>query len=226
MPVTLAALDLVPVLLTALGLRVVARLVAHDEPAAGRWAAVGALLVVTGGLGKAGAKVVLAAGGPELPLLAALLYPGLALGYLLLVAAVAGAARAPRVRVVRPWLPALVGLALLASITVAVGPGTGRLVPLAWLVTGGVASIVLDLVLAGRSRRAGSRAATTLLLAHLAATVVLQALARPDDQSIALQWVQELLNTATQAAFLAAVTILGGAGRGAAPGRAVDPRGD
>lgn len=213
MPLDLALLDLVPVVLTALGLRLVARLVGEADPRAGRRAALGAALVVAGGLGKASSKVIAAAGGPDLPVLAALLYPGLALGYVLLAGAVVAAGRDRAGGGLRPWLPAALVLGVLLAVTVAAGPGSGRVVPLAWLVTGGTASLVLDGLLARRAWRAGRRGAAALLLAHLAATLALQALARPDDQTIALQWVQEILNTVTQAAFLAAATVLAAVGR-------------
>lgn len=208
MPIALALLDLVPVLLTALGLRLVARLIRDGDPTLGRWAGIGAALVVAGGLGKAGSKVILAVGGPEVPLLAAMLYPGLALGYLLIVASLAAAGRPPRPRWSGPWLPAAVALVPLVAVTLAVGPGGGRIAPLAWLVTGGIASMVLDALLAGRARRSGRPVVAGLLVGHLGSTLALQALAGPADQSIELQWVQELLNSATQAAFLVAVTRL------------------
>ncbi|MFM2105560.1 MAG: hypothetical protein RL338_592 [Chloroflexota bacterium] len=212
MPVSLALVDFVPVLLTAVGLRLLWRLVGAADARVARWAALGATLVVAGGLAKAAWKLIVAVGGPDLPILYAALYPGLALGYLLVAAAAVAAAGAPSTEgsrgTRRPWLPAALGLGLLLPFSVAIGPEGGRLVPLAWLVTGGSASIALDLVLARRALAGGLGSAATLLIAHVVATLALQALARPADQSVALQWVQELLNCATQGAFVVAVAAL------------------
>lgn len=204
MPVPLAILDLVPVLLTAAGLRVVRRLAGMADDRVGRWAALGALLVVTGGVAKATWKLIVAAGGPDLPFLYAALYPGLALGYLILAASVVGAERGVR----RVWLAPTLALSLLVPFSIAVGAEGGRLVPLAWLVTGGSASIALDLALARRALASRLGGPAALLVAHAGATLALQALARPADQSVDLQWVQEVLNCITQGAFIVAVVAL------------------
>lgn len=202
MPLGLALLDAVPVLLTAAGLAVVARLIAERQPRSARIAALGAAFVVTGGAARAGWKLIVAGGGPDLPLLFAALYPSLAIGYLLLVGTASGRLR-------HPWLPALTGLVALGALSAIAGASGGRLVPLAWLVTGGLASIALDGLLARRAAAIGRRDAAALMVAHALGILVLQGLARPADQSIALQWVQESLNVGTQVAFLvAAITLL------------------
>lgn len=222
MPISLAFLDLVPVALTAAGLALLVRALGAGLTGQGggdpRWLALGASLVVAGGAAKAIWKLIVALGGPDLPVLYAALYPGLALGYLLLAAATIGSAPGRLTR--RPWIPVLVALTVLLPLTLAVGPAGGRLVPLAWLVTGGLASVVLDLGLARRAVADGLPRAGACFAIHALAVLGLQALGRPNDQSVALQWVQEGLNTVTQAVFLVGAAALVRATRSTVSARA------
>ena len=65
----LALEDFVPVVLTAIGLLLIVRMIDRVDRGAGAWAALGAILVVAGGLSRATWKLVMAAGGPDLVLL-------------------------------------------------------------------------------------------------------------------------------------------------------------
>jgi len=62
----LAIEDFVPVLLTAFGLLLIVRMIRRVDPGAGAWAALGAVVVVAGGLSRASWKLVMTAGGPDL----------------------------------------------------------------------------------------------------------------------------------------------------------------
>jgi hypothetical protein len=202
--VALAVEDFVPVILTAIGLAFVTRMIRRVDRGAGTWAAAGTLLIVSGGLSRAGWKLTLAAGGPDLVPLFLALYVFLATGYLLFAMALwrgwqAMNGRRARVPV---WLPALVAIALLGPLTAVLAPAGGRIVPLLWLFTATAGSIVVSLLLARWARGIGRPGLGWLFIVSLLVTVALNGLARAEDQSETLQWVEQLLNTVNQGAFL------------------------
>lgn len=202
--VALALEDFVPVVLTAIGLSFVTRTILRVDRGAGRWAALGTLLIVTGGLSRASWKLTLAAGGPDLVPLFLALYVFLATGYLLLATALwhgwqAASGRRARVAV---WLPALVAIAVLVPLTAVLAPTGGRLLPLLWLFAATAGSIVVSLLLARWARSIGRPGLGWLFIASLLVTIMLNGLARAENQSEALQWVEQLLNTLNQGAFL------------------------
>ena len=218
--VALALEDFVPVILSAVGLAMVTRMIRRFDRNAGHWAAVGTLLVVVGGLSRASWKLIMAGGGPDLVPLFLALYVFLATGYLLVVmatwrgflAANGGRGRVPA------WLPALVALALLVPLTAILASAGGRILPLLWLFVATAGAIVTSLLLARWARRAGRPGIAWLFIVSLAVTIVLNGLARAESQPEALQWVEQLLNTATQGAFLVAAIGLERATRRASTG--------
>lgn len=202
--VALALEDFVPVILTAIGLAFVTRTISRTDRGAGRWAAMGTLLIVTGGLSRAGWKLTLAAGGPDLVPLFLALYLFLATGYLLLASALwhGWQATSGRRAGVPVWLPALLAVAILGPLTAALAPTGGRLLPLLWLLAATAGSIVASLVLARWARGIGRPGLGWLFIVSLLVTVALNGLARAENQSEALQWVEQLLNTVNQGVFL------------------------
>jgi hypothetical protein len=206
----LAAEDFVPVLLTAIGLSLVVRMVRRVDRGAGAWAALGAVLVVAGGLSRASWKLVAAAGGPDLVPLFAALYPLLAMGYLLLVMALWRGWQAASGRVARAptWAAAAIALVVLLPLTAVMAPAGGRVVPVLWLLTATSASVVTSLLLARWARAIGRPGLGWLFVVSMIVTLVLNGLARAEAQSEALQWVEQLLNTLNQAAFLLGALLL------------------
>ena len=212
----LALEDFVPVVLTATGLWFVVSLVGRADRSAGRWAAIGAVLIVAGGLSRAVWKTVVATGGPDMTLLFAVLYLLLAAGYLVLAVAVwrgwqadtgrAGrSSRDPRLRV---WMPAAITLAILLPASAILAPSGGRLLPILWLLAATIGSIATSLLLARWARGLGRPGIGWLFIVSLAVTLVLNGLARASDQSETLQWVEQLVNTVNQGVFLVAAVRL------------------
>lgn len=214
-PLALAVEDFVPVLLTTAGVITLRRFgEPGDAATAGRGRLghrSGALIVLAGvliglgGLGKAGWKLIVALGGPDLPWLENLLFPLLTLGFglLCLVLATARSGTTPR------WLAWLVPLLTLACAAGALA--AGRTIPLLVSTTvfctiGGV-----YLILAALDR--GDTLSAGLIGVQLLGFFVLSPLAARPDQSVTLQWVEQLCNTAAQAAFLAASVRLARVGR-------------
>lgn len=202
----LALEDFVPVILTAIGLAFIVRLIRREDANGTHWAAVGAVLVVAGGLSRATWKLAMAAGGPDLVPLFLSLYLFLATGYLLFAMAVwhgwqVSNGRGPRVPT---WLPAFVAFGLLMPATAVLATAGGRILPLLWLFTATAGSIVTSLLLARWARGIGQPGLGWLFIVSLVVTVILNGLARADAQSEALQWAEQLCNSLNQAAFLIA----------------------
>jgi hypothetical protein len=206
----LAVEDFVPVLLTAIGLSLIVSMIGRVDRGAGAWAALGAVLVVAGGLSRASWKLIAAAGGPDVVPLFSALYLLLATGYLLFVMALWRGWQAANGRGSRAptWAAAAMALAVLLPVTAVLAPAAGRLAPLLWLFTATSASVITSLVLARWARAIGRVGLGWLFVVSMVVTLALNGLARAETQSEALQWAEQLLNTLNQAAFLLGAFLL------------------
>ncbi|WP_040794911.1 hypothetical protein [Nocardia higoensis] len=193
-PLSLAIEDYVPVVLTTCAVLLLRRITGSGR------AAVAAGLIGAGGLAKATAKLVVAAGGPDLPWLRGALFPLLTLGFALLYVDLVGAATGR----IRPRL--LVGALALIAVCAAGAAVLGD--ALLMLVSTTVFATLTGIHLIRLARRRGDGLSAALIGLQLTAFFVLGALGARPEQPIALQWVEQLSNTAAQAAFLLAVVRL------------------
>ncbi|MFC8043226.1 hypothetical protein [Nocardia sp. NPDC057353] len=185
-PVSLAVEDFVPVVCTTVGVLFLRRVTGTPGTIAA------AALIGAGGFAKATAKLVVALDGPDLIWLRSALFPLLTLGFALLyleltrnpgisrtraaiTAAVIGACAATAL-LVADVLPMLVSTTIFATLTAV------RLINLA--------------------RARGDTLAAVLFGAQIAVFFVLGPLGARADQTVTLQWIEQLTNTAGQAAFL------------------------
>ncbi|MEV0248664.1 hypothetical protein AB0H76_18835 [Nocardia sp. NPDC050712] len=190
-PVSLAVEDFVPVLLTTGGVVLLRRLVAP-----GWGVAVAAVLIGLGGGTKATAKLVAALGGPDLPWLRSLLFPLLTLGFGLLCLELARL----RAGTVPAWLGYLVpGLTVVCAVSAVLARD-----PLPMLVSTTVFATLTGIWLITLARARGDTVAAALFGLQLLGFFVLGPLAARPDQTVTLQWIEQLSNTAAQAAFLIA----------------------
>ncbi|MEU8900313.1 hypothetical protein [Nocardia sp. NPDC048505] len=190
-PVSLALEDFVPVLLTTGGVLLLRRIVPRTAALYGAAALIGG-----GGFAKATAKLVAALGGPDLVWLREALFPLLSMGFGGLCVLVAGAhlGRIPR------WLRYLVPSLLVAC---ALGALAARdAIPM--LVSTTVFATLTGGYLIAMARARGDAVAAGLFGTQLLGFFVLGPLAARPDQTVALQWVEQLSNTAAQAAFAVA----------------------
>ncbi|MFD6463714.1 hypothetical protein [Streptomyces roseolus] len=190
-PISLAVEDYLPVLLTVAGVLLLRRAL-PGRPGIG----VAAALIGAGGFAKATAKFIAAADGPELPWLRDLLFPLLTLGFGVLCLVVGGAreGRVPR------WLAYLVpGLTALC----AVGALLAR-DPIPMLVSTTVFATLTGIYLIAMARARGDGRTAALFGAQLLVFFLLGPLASRPDQTVALQWVEQLCNTTAQVAFCVA----------------------
>lgn len=187
-PLALALVDFLPVLAMATGVMLLA-------PLAGSWAVGGGVLVVTGGALKATWKTIVALGGPDLLWLAKSQFFLFGLGFTLLAWALlrVGATRSPPL-----WAFAAFAL---AGIVGAVA--TGATWPLLVVTTASATILAVRLILL--ARRSGDSAAMALFCFNILGTYAMGMLAVLPEQTVALQWVEESLNTLIWTAFAVGV---------------------
>ncbi|GAA0822438.1 hypothetical protein ACFQVD_05775 [Streptosporangium amethystogenes subsp. fukuiense] len=189
-PVPLAVEDFVPVVLTTCGVILLTR---HVDARYRPGVLLAAVLIGAGGLAKASWKLTVALGGPDLTWLEQLLFPLLTAGFGLLAWILVSHhhSRTPR------WVPPLViGLSLLCAGGAALA---GGMLPLLVSTTVFATLSGVHLILAAQRNRDPLTAA--LFGLQLLGFFILSPLAARPDQTLALQWVEQLSNSAAQAGF-------------------------
>ena len=192
--VLLAIEDFVPVILSGVGLWLIADAVASLSGLLAGWARIGAVAAFAGGLSKATHKLILAATETDVRILDHALFPLLATGFALVATSV-WLARRQMSATVLPWIaPAVLltgGAAWAAGLSDRI-----------FLLIATVASITLSALLIRWSASAGSRAAAWLFAAALALTLVLGGMAPTLGDAPEYQWLEQGTNTVTQGLFL------------------------
>jgi hypothetical protein len=197
--VGLALFDVVPVVLSVLGCWLLARLSARTLPSVARTAYLGVVLIAVGGGAKALWKIVLTTLDTDVTWMEQMLFPFLSVGFMLLLwslwSAIVGR------RIVRWPFVAVVLLGFAGTIA------TQRSTPLlavaagAALMTSGVAIRWAVLV--------RSAIPVVLYAVGMGFSIVLAYLAGPKiEQTLAMQWVEEGVNTVGQGCFLLASWLL------------------
>ena len=205
----LALFDYLPVLLSAVGLYLLANLLAKALPASRALLLLGFALVIVGGLSKATWKLIWVLTEENIVVLDSLLFICMAPGMVLLATHTAaasvrwhggtGASNAGRnaVLVIVPVLAVAAGLA-------ANQPG-GRTWFFLLLATSALANIAMTLILIRLSWGWQQRLTAGIFLLSLALTLSLSWLARISAGSAPLQWLAENLNLVATGSFALAV---------------------
>ncbi len=202
--IPLALEDAVPVALSTAGFVLLARGVRDRVgEATGRAALVAAVLIASGGVAKVSWKLIAAFAGEDVTWLDDLLFPLLALGFSGFVVALL-AARRDRAASGAVWIAIAIAGAVVAAAVATLGEA-GLRVALAVAVVGSLTAsgLLIRIALA-----AGEGRSAAFLAVNVTATLVLAGLARIEDQTLALQWVEQTTNTVSQALFLAAAARL------------------
>ncbi|WP_235735436.1 hypothetical protein [Nocardioides alcanivorans] len=196
--VPLAVEDFVPVLLAGAAFWILAGAVRLRVPRAYSVALVGGLLVTLGGLCKALWKILVASNCWDYPVLENLLFPCLAFGF----SAVAWASLSlAKGREVGPWPFVLFPLAAgLGAGWMSWSAGEYKNWPL--LIAAAVAACVMAISLAVIAFRAGKKSVGYLFVIYTLGTNILPPLAAQPNQSLELQWAEQLTNSAVQLCFL------------------------
>lgn len=200
----LAFEDFLPVLFSSLGLFWLARMIAGLHAGSRSMAYTGWALITVGGLSKVVYKLILAAGGPSIPALNNALFVFMGPGFTLFSWALWWAQQqmAGRMPPSNVWLRplALIAIFLVGAIAVYWVQG-GRAWVFVLLTLTTFANLALGILLIRQARQQGLRLATALFLVNLVFVFMLNGMARMPNQTVPLQWVEQILNTFSQAAF-------------------------
>ena len=214
----LALFDFIPVALSAVGLWLLAGILAQALPESRRLLQAAVALVVAGGLSKATWKLIWVLSQADLVLLSNLLFILMAPGMLLLVFHVSAALRVWEGRAVgRPARRAalLIVLVAAAALAGAWANPEGKTWFFILLGAAAVANIVINGLLIRFAWLRGEWLTASLFLFSIALILLLSGLAPVAGPSAAAQWLEESLNVLAQGSFALAVWRL----RGAVPGR-------
>ncbi len=208
--VPLALLDFLPVIFSFLGALVLARLVAREQPRAGRWAYVGAVMIGLGGLCKSTWKLLVAAAEVDITWLDGMLFVLMGPGFLLLAWSVLSV-RKGRLAI---WWP----FALLGALAVIGAIAVQSTAPMLGITALGSLAVSFYALLMGWSRR--DWLVVALFAFSMLVAVLLVPLGSPSrEQTIALQWFEETTNSLGQLAFLlGALRLAAGRLRDGTPG--------
>jgi len=205
--VSLALVDFLPTLFSSIGLWFIQRSISQIHAKLGRMAFIGWIAVTLGGLFKAIWKLCMALSNGQLDIVVfdKGLFVWLGFGFLLMVYAWSYAMRVvdqrnPRQNV---WLWPAISSAVFLAAAVATGfpdpaRSTWRFVLLGLLT---ISNITLLVLLIKRALRMDRKLIALLFAVNLIISLTLSGLARIPDQTIALQWIEELINTVAQVAF-------------------------
>jgi len=204
----LALFDYIPVLLSALGLTLLAGLLGRTLPASRPLLFLAVALVIAGGLSKASWKLLWVLSGTNIMLLSNLLFILMAPGMILLACHVYAAGRCWRG--LEQGAPARTGVVL--SITIlglaafaAIGQSGSKVWFFLLLGAASLANITMSALLIRQSWRLQERGTALIFLFSIAVILSLSGLSRISEGSAPLQWLAECLNTLAHGSFALAV---------------------
>ena len=212
-PLSLAIEDFVPVVFGGVGFYLVARLWAGGSAKTRRLGLTGAALVFVGGLSKATWKLLhsISEGAIDIEVLNRALFFCLGPGFVFLAFALLAAGRSETETgwLSRPWRGALLTVVLALTVsTVLRFTSPGRGYELVMLATTVLASNVVLVTSIRRAWRAGLILSALLYGVYLATTYALPVM-MAREQSVAMQWAEQSLNTvATFGLCVAGVLLL------------------
>jgi len=213
----LALEDFLPVIFSSIGLYFVSRTVKNVNARLGQMATIGFILVSIGGFLKATWKLTMALTNSQTNIawFDKGMFMWMSVGFTLLAFALwfMSETRSGKRQLGRIWLgPSIVlGLSLVAILFTGfpdLTVNTWRFILLGVMTIGNVVMVVL---LIQQARYNNLNKMAWLFLANIVIVFVLSGLARMPDQSIPLQWTEQLLNTFGQGAFAFAAWKLAGA---------------
>lgn len=210
----LALEDFLPVIFSSIGLYLVSQIVGRYDSRLHQMAVIGWILVTVGGFLKASWKLTMAITQTRVDIvwMDKGMFLWMAVGFVLLAASIwyfKGREDRPA-QPNQPWLvPSIIlGLTLFAILSTGFPDfevSTWRFVLLGVMTLANVFMIVLLIQIARRSQH---NLAAILLVGSIIVTFALSGMARIPEQTISLQWIEQLLNTAGQGAFAYAVWVI------------------
>jgi len=205
--ISLALVDFLPVIFTAVGMYFIVRMVSHLNATQGKVAAMGAALIVTGGFLKAIWKLVMAFPGNDIRWMDDGMFAWMASGYTLLVWSIWQTVRVLRgKKMFNAWLipVSIIALMLASSFyfhTFSPDSPAWKRILLSVMVLASIITSVLLIVFAFRQKLF---LAGALFIINLIIIFVMNGLARMPEQTIALQWMEESINSVSWLCFFIA----------------------
>ncbi|QBY04514.1 hypothetical protein E2K93_08980 [Thalassotalea sp. HSM 43] len=210
--VSLALFDYIPVILSATGLYFVVKTIASDSFKYSKLTAISACLIVASGLSKASWKLIIATSGVDIALLNNALFVLMTPGFILLTFCLWAFRRQFANNPVKQtaWrCPAsIIMLFAIISVYLAFAFPEKRLWFLVLLLPLTLANCVFSFHAIRHSMKTGSAFAALLFLLNIVGIFVMSGLAQTGDQSEAMQWIEEMVNAATQGALALAGYLL------------------
>lgn len=200
----LALEDFLPVVLAAVAYVVLGRVCSRLDRDAGRSVYIGVALIAAGGITKPVYKLVLAIGGEDVApaVLDELLFWFLAPGFVLLAAGLAGGSRSDRgeeTGQVMIWIGVAAGIFVVGLVMLLAGSG-------AWfaflLASTTVGNVVVVVVLVRWARRRDDPLGAALFAASLVIVLGLAWAAASLDQTVPVQWGEQVASTTNQGLVL------------------------
>lgn len=202
--ISLALVDFLPVIFTAIGFYFLYRMVTHVDATQGRIFLVGAVLTVIGGFIKATWKLIIASSGTDIRWMDDGMFAWMAPGYVLIAWSIWQTVRNVQgKKTFNPWLtPAVIGvLTLVGSYYLNTSIPESSAWKLTLLSVMVIASVVTSVLLIAFAFRQKLTLAGVLFAVNLIIIFVMNGLARIPEQTIALQWVEESINTISWLCF-------------------------
>ena len=205
--ISLALVDYLPVIFTAIGFYFLYRMVSHVDTTQGKIFLIGAVLTVMGGLIKATWKLIIASTGTDIRWMDDGMFVWMAPGYTILAWSIWQTVRAVREKkTFNVWLtPAIIVTLTLAGSyylnTSSPDSPAWKLTLLSVMVLASIITSILLIVFAFRQKLT---LAGILFIINLIIIFVMNGLARIPEQTIALQWTEESINTISWLCFAVA----------------------
>ena len=202
--ISLALVDYLPVIFTTIGFYFLYRMVAHVDGIQGKVFLVGAVLTVIGGFIKATWKLIIATSGNDIRWMDDGMFAWMAVGYTLIFWSIWQTVRTVRGKnAFQPWIvPTVIGvLSLVGAYYLNVSMPESRAWKFTLLGIMSLASILTSILLIVFAFRQKLPVVGVLFIVNLIIVFVMNGLARMPEQTIALQWIEESINTVSWFCF-------------------------
>lgn len=206
-PLVLALQNYMPVVLSAIGFFLVARMIGREDSRASRIVLAGATVLVAAGVMKASWKLAMAVARLDVPLFNQAFFPMIAPGFVLMAWGVWASRRfaAPRATLVPPLVIIALALGVAGALALSAPGRTWA----HWLIAvSTVGNISLAVLLIRRAIKMRLPLAAGLFALNLLITFALSGIAAMPDKPLAIHWTEQIISTISNAGFAWAAWML------------------
>ncbi|MCS7087658.1 MAG: hypothetical protein NZL91_03040 [Thermoflexales bacterium] len=199
-PLSLALQNYMPVVLSAIGFALIARMVQREHALAGRFVQLGAGVLIVAGVMKASWKLAMAVARLDVPLFNQAFFPMIAPGFALMAWGLWASRRALSIRalVLPPAAVVVVALGVAAALA-SFAPGRTWA---HWLIAvATIGNVSLAILLTRRALEQRNRLAAALFVLNLIITFALSAIAGMPEKPLHIHWTEQIISTISNAGF-------------------------